>query len=272
MSQSSLLNTQKDLIAQLRSIKWANPTVISLLIANSVPLLGVLLLGWSTFAIVVIYWAENVIIGMINVLKMLICSPSQETLKLANTTLKQRNGNSELVQRLLERQSQGILVAHHASKAFFIPFFIFHYGLFCFGHGVFVFELLGGNMSFVSPFNFWSDAFERLREEKLLWAVGALAASHLFSFFVNFIYRGEFRRVTVPQLMFQPYGRIVILHIAILFGAILIQFFGSPIWMLVILVVGKTILDVGLHQTERAKNAINRRALGAPLIETEFAK
>ncbi len=237
--------------------RFWKPSVLSLIAANFVPLLGVLVLGWSTFAIVVVYWAENVIIGAINVLKMIVCSPSRETIELAETTSQQRLGNSKQVQELLEQQSPHLAALHHASKFFFIPFFIFHYGMFCFGHGVFVFELLGkGGAMFGGPLESWGYFWDRLREEKLLWAVGALAASHLFSFLTNFLYRGEYRRVTVPQLMFQPYGRIVILHIAIIFGAMLIQFLGSPVWMLVILVIGKTILDIGLHVAERERNSI----------------
>lgn len=233
------------------------PSVLTLIAANLIPLFGVLFLGWSTFAIVVIYWAENVIIGAINVLKMIVCSPTIEALQLANTSAKNLKGNSKQVRDLLEKGSKGLTVAHHGSKLFCIPFFIFHYGLFCFVHGVFIFELLGGGGAMFGGLteSGWY-FYERLRDENLLWAVAALAASHLFSFFANFIYLGEYTRITVLQLMFQPYARIVLLHVAILFGAFLIQLLGSPIWMLVILIAGKTLMDIGLHLAERGKNAV----------------
>jgi hypothetical protein len=244
-----------------------------LIAANLLPLIGVLFFGWSTFAIVVVYWAENVIIGVINVLKMLICSPSQETLRLAVMSPEQRDGNSQRVEESLTSQYQGIVSLHHASKFFFVPFFIFHYGIFCMGHGVFIFELIGGGGPMAAGlFDAFPLVWKRLADEGLLWAVGALAASHLFSFFVNFVYRGEFRQVTVPQLMFRPYGRIVILHVAILFGALLIQVLGSPVWMLVVLIVAKTILDVGLHLLEREKNAAKGRAEWPGQVGAEFAK
>lgn len=105
---------------------------------------------------------------------------------------------------------------------------------------------------------------DRLRAEGLAWAVVALAASHLFSFFTNFIGRGEFRNVTVPILMFQPYGRIVVMHVAILFGAFLIMAFGSPAWMLVILIIGKTIMDLGLHMLQRQEDSEQQESL--PII------
>lgn len=237
---------------KLSEINFSRPSVVVLLAANVIPLLGVLFLGWSTFAIVVLYWAENVIIGMINVLKMVVCSPTEDSINLANVAKKQRSDNSKQIRTLLEQQVSRLAVANHASKLFFIPFFIFHYGLFCFVHGVFVFTLLGNeSMPFGGPFESFSMFANRLRVEGLSWALVALAASHLFSFFSNYLGRGEYRRVTVLQLMLQPYGRIVVMHIAILFGAFLIMALGSPVWMLVMLILGKTVMDLGLHMIQR---------------------
>jgi hypothetical protein len=55
--------------------------------------------------------------------------------------------------------------------------------------------------------------------------------------------------------MFQPYGRIVVLHIAILLGAFAVLALGSNIGVLLILIVGKTALDLGFHVWERQYNA-----------------
>ena len=250
----------------INRIDFSKPSVLALIAANIIPLFGVLFLGWSTFAIVVIYWSENVIIGANNVLKMIVCSPNSEAIKLSLTTKDQLEGNSKLVQDMLTKQVAKMPGAHHASKVFFIPFFIVHYGIFCSVHGMFVFSLLGDKMHFGGPFDGATEMFDRLRQENLLWAVFALAASHLFSFFSNFIYGGEYQRVTVPQLMFQPYGRIVILHLAILFGAFLIMAFGSPVWMLVILMIGKTIMDIGLHLLQREQDAQEQQS--PPILTT----
>ena len=43
--------------------------------ANLIPLFGVLVWDWSTFEVVILYWLENVIIGAINILKMMTCLP-----------------------------------------------------------------------------------------------------------------------------------------------------------------------------------------------------
>ena len=51
--------------------------------------------------------------------------------------------------------------------------------------------------------------------------------------------------------MSRPYGRIVVLHVTVLFGAALIQWLGSPVSMLLLLIAAKTVLDLKLHKSER---------------------
>src|SRR6266702_4338397 len=48
-----------------------------LVLANTAPLIGVLLHHWTVFAVVLLYWSENVIVGAFNVLRMLIARPQQ---------------------------------------------------------------------------------------------------------------------------------------------------------------------------------------------------
>ena len=62
--------------------------------------------------------------------------------------------------------------------------------------------------------------------------VVALAASHLYSFFVNYIGHGEYRRTFVVWLMVQPYARVVVLHLAILFGGFIAMALGSNVGVL----------------------------------------
>ena len=46
--------------------------LLALVLANLIPLFGVLYLDWDVGSIVVLYWAENLIIGGYTVLKMLV--------------------------------------------------------------------------------------------------------------------------------------------------------------------------------------------------------
>jgi hypothetical protein len=50
--------------------------------------------------------------------------------------------------------------------------------------------------------------------------------------------------------MFAPYGRVIVLHLTILFGAFVAALLGAPIGVLIILVVLKTAFDLRLHLRE----------------------
>lgn len=80
--------------------------------------------------------------------------------------------------------------------------------------------------------------------KKFLLILLALAASHGISFFQGYIFQGGRFRTNPMSEMKAPYPRIVILHIAILFGAVLIQAIGSPLPFLILLILGKIILDL----------------------------
>ena len=176
---------------------------------------------------------RNVVIGLINVLKMICCG---------------------------SRESDGDDFPYkQGAKLFFVPFFTVHYGIFCLVHGVFVFALLGSNDGhFGGPLGNWDARFDMLRETGAIWGIACLTLSHLYSFLRNYLMGGEYRRVSLPDLMSQPYGRVVVLHLAILFGAFATMALGSPIWLLVILIVGKTALDLALHLREHQISSQNR--------------
>ena len=88
------------------------PLFISLLILlNAVPIYGVFHWDWKSFDLIFLYWLENLIIGMIMILRI-----------------------------LARRYSHPVELA----MPFFIaPFFSFHFGMFCYVHGTFVVSLFG---------------------------------------------------------------------------------------------------------------------------------
>jgi hypothetical protein len=171
-------------------------SVITLILVNLIPIFGVLFMGWQVFSILFLFWTENVIIGATNVIKMALAAPD-------------------------DKFSQ-------ASKIFMIPFFCVHYGIFTLVHGVFIIVLFGG---FYGPFDDVAslpEAWRVIFTPDLGWAVLALAASHVVSLITNYIGKGEYKKSSLGLLMGQPYGRVVILHLTIIFGGFLVSIFGSP--------------------------------------------
>jgi hypothetical protein len=120
--------------------------------------------------------------------------------------------------------------------------------MFTFVHGVFVMTLFGQDShGFPNP-------FQANLSLSMYLAFACLFISHGVSFGCNYFYKGERNRTNLGKLMGQPYARIVVLHIAILFGAFLTMALGSPVGILLILVLLKTVMDVKLHLRERRKN------------------
>lgn len=202
-----------------RRAPWSWISVWTLIASNLVPLYGVLAHGWAVFPIMLLFWLENVVIGALNVVRMLVArSPD----------------------------------APGGAKLFMIPFFTVHYGIFTLVHGIFVFVLFsGGAMDGpASPPALVEGVWDAVVTWNLEWGLLALTASHVVSFVTNFIGRGEYRRRSVGALMFAPYGRVVVLHLAILGGGFLAMSLGAPTSALVILILLKIVVDLGAHVIE----------------------
>jgi hypothetical protein len=191
-----------------------------LVAANLVPLAGVLAWNWSVFALIALFWMENVIVGVFFALRMLLADPRDPAL--------------------------------WAAKAFLVPFFCFHYGMFTAIHGLFVFGLFGGKAYDPHGLQVLEPAL-RVAQDLGLWLpLAALLASHGFSFLWNYLWRGEFRRAKLTELMARPYGRVVVLHMAIILGAIGTLALGSPLWALLVLLALKIGLDLKAHLKEHS--------------------
>lgn len=200
--------------------------VVALIVANLVPLIGVLAFGWSVWNILIVYWLENGIVGGFNVLKMAtaVGTTRPETLPPNNSGVA------------------------GMGKASLLPFFVIHYGLFWVVHGIFVFTL---------PFLFTGEpgSASGVNPGAILFAGIALAISHGVSFWWNFLHGGEYRRVSAAQLMFAPYGRLLVLHMTIILGAVAIGTTGAQSAAVAILVAIKIAIDLALHLAEHRRAA-----------------
>lgn len=202
--------------------RWDVSTA-ALVVANAVPIFGVLFLGWQVFPLMLLYWLENVVVGAFNVLRMLVADP----------------GNP----------------IRWAGKLFLIPFFCVHYGMFTFVHGVLVLAFFGPIKHASNVFELRAIVPEVIHETGIQFAVLAIVASHAVSFVTNYLQGGEYRNASLDQLMSQPYTRVVVLHLAILGGGFAMMALKSPMVGLLLLVALKTGIDIKAHRAERRKLA-----------------
>ncbi|PYO92186.1 MAG: hypothetical protein DMD62_13865 [Gemmatimonadetes bacterium] len=195
------------------------PSIVALILANAFPVFGVLFLGWTVFPLLLLYWLENVVVGAFNVLKMMLAHPGD--------------------------------AMYWAGKVFLIPFFIVHFGGFTYVHGMLLFAFFGPKP--IDPFGFLHALPAVIRANQLGWGVASLIASHGLSFFWNYLRNGEYQRASLQTLMGQPYGRVIVLHMTVLFGGWVVMLLGSPVGALIILIALKTAADVRGHTAERRR-------------------
>jgi hypothetical protein len=263
-------------------------SALALLIANAIPLIGVLFFGWSLLTILVLYWLENGIVGFWNILKINFAQgsllPSLPDMPAAAALSASLDPARAAALRTAWEQARQQRAAQAAQAALSGPgpiasvgrlglsiFFTIHYGLFWLVHGIFVFALPGfaggfgaGSATGLDGFGGQgcfdavgyaaecsSGAFGDVVWSSVLIGGAALFLSHGASFLFNYIGRGEYLTATPGGQMAAAYGRVVILHLTIIFGAFVIAILGTPIGALLVLVVLKTAFDLGLHLRER---------------------
>ena len=76
----------------------------------------------------------------------------------------------------------------------------------------------------------------------------ALVVSHGASFYANYLRSGRDRSASAGDSFGLPYPRAIVLHACIMGGGYLIASYGSTMALLTALVIGKTVVDLGLHQ------------------------
>jgi len=256
-SSSSLIDVVFGAPASQTSAGADRASLFSLLAANILPIIMAIMFGWDVGDVVIFYWWENLIIGLWVIPRLLMA-------KSNHTQLLKQPGESRFnASRAMPNNGM------QYEKILIIPFFCFHYFFFCFVHGIFVHTIArglfngttGASLPFdtstgdnwlgplvVIPFLYQllANSLQSLSTGGLV-AVAGLLISHGISFFRNFIGHGEYLKSHVMFEMFRPYPRIVVLHLGIIIGGIATMLFGSPLILVIILMIGKTLLDAKLH-------------------------
>lgn len=186
--------------------------VLIAVIGNLIPLYGVMFWGWEFFDIFYIYWAENVLIGGFVILRMLLAAAAFGLTTLLGTL-------------------------------FYVGFFSVHYGMFTFGHGMIMFDIFHKSGIDINETPEYLLGYLLERDYQMFYAIAGL----LFVVVVKSIqdvYKDREEARLPKAIMFSPYGRIIVLHVTIIFGGLLMEKLGAPIWALALLIILKTTYDV----------------------------
>lgn len=167
------------------------------LAAALLPLAGVLVFDWPVAAVIGIYWLDNLLVGAFHALKMFAAQGRMLDPKYEAGIRSQAQWS--------DAQKDALV---HNTKAFYyhvLPwFFLVHYGLFCAGHGAFIAFLFDG-------------AFGDFTSTLGLVLIVIMLVQHALDLRA---FRADATLVALPRalLMFQPYPRVIALHVALLVG------------------------------------------------------
>jgi len=201
-------------------VRWLN--LVFVLLINAVPVYGVLVVGWSATTVLVLYWLENLLTAVATCLRIAV-----------HRSWTQKRGHYRAGQLGVVRGKSavtgGTFLGEYAAAAF----------VFTLAHGVFVGFLalmLGANRPDDPRWQFSTAQFRFGAT-----AMAAFVAANLVTDLPSLPTRSfAWLRAYVQQRL----GRVLVLHLTIIFGMLAMALTESPFGLLYVLVGLKTLVDV----------------------------
>ena len=209
-----------DALAAPRPSK-APPVALALLI-NAVPLIGVRYFEWSAINVLVLYWFENLLIAACTVVRLVM--HRRWTRKRGYWRRSNRLGI-----KINDKPAEMGLIGEYATGAF----------AFTLAHGVFV-----GGIALLVHQNYPDQAMWQLSWDQVLRGAAAIAVFLGIELLVDLT---RIRGASFAALRDYAQGRmsrIVVLHLAIIFGMLAMAMSNSPMGVLYVLIALKTGSDL----------------------------
>lgn len=186
-----------------------------LIVANFLPILGVLFWDWSLFNIMFLYWLESAIIGFYSILKIIKTDGIRSIFSVFNFLL---------------------LFIPFMAIHFLIIFGILTYPIFI---GVSIKSFLAGNPELIHSFSI------------VLPALIVIVISHGISYYLNFIKKKEYLHIKRIENVGREFiNRLMVMQFVLLFGILLIIIFKTSNLLIIPLIVLKIGVDLRAHQRQ----------------------
>jgi Family of unknown function (DUF6498) len=195
------------------------PLVLIGLAVDLFPIYGVIAFGWNAVPLVMLYWMENIIAGVLTIPRIFISGATYGPLGVG-------------------------------LGAFMSVFFVFHYGLFCAVHGTFLMAFIAmsdGTIANQPPImmDVWAMfQFGLTSAPHIDYFIYAIIAFQVLVAIWEFGIKGEWKETNPMAEMFAPYGRIIVLHLAIFGGAFALFVLGQPMIGVLALILFRAVYGV----------------------------
>jgi hypothetical protein len=207
-----------------------NFPLISLIFANLVTMVLAVLGNWDLATVLFVYWMQSIIIGVFTVFALLTAGTATEN--YSNDGTNGEKGLLPVIQRI------GNAVARLGMTGFFIV----HYGIFHYAYYTLIVEAgIFGQVNFSDP--------------GIYISCGLFAINHFYSFIDHW---KEHIRGDGEDDFFEPYRRIIPMHLTIIIGSIVIvalqeNGISSTMPVLVFFLALKMLSDISAHVAKHSR-------------------
>jgi len=196
--------------------------VVLALLINAVPLIGVLYFEWSAINVLVLYWFENLMIGFCTLIRLVL--HRRWTRKRGYWRHSNRLGI-----QVNNKPAEMGLIGEYATGTFG----------FTLGHGIFV-----GAIAMIVHQNYPDQPMWQLSWEQVFRGAMAIAAFLGIELAIDLTRIRSASFAAIRDYAQARMGRIIVLHLAIIFGMMGMAWSGSPMAVLYVLIGLKTLADL----------------------------
>jgi hypothetical protein len=187
-------------------------SVTTMLVANAIPLYGVVALNWDGLVVIILYLIETAIIGLFHALRIFTFG----------SFLGFKGGRMP------------------RTSIFIAVFFLFHFFMFLFVQSAIFFSIIKTEITGLqSGFNVIEN-FALFFHDPYLVSIYAFLASQLAYTGREVLLTKEYTLLSAADYMFLPYLRIFVQQFVVIFGAMIFLAFNSVTALVVLFIVLKT--------------------------------
>lgn len=187
-------------------------SITTMLVANAIPLYGVLALQWDGLVVIILYLIETAIIGVFHALRIFFFG----------TFLGFKDGRMP------------------KTSIFVMIFFLFHFFMFLFVQSAIFFGFVRPEIpGLLSGFHVLHN-FGLFFHDPYLISIYAFIASQMAYTGREMLLSKEYATLSVSDYMFLPYLRIFVQQFVVIFGAMLFLAFNSVTALVILFIVLKT--------------------------------
>ena len=210
------------------SLRGLLASLVMVVLANLVPVVGVFWFGWDAFVVVLSYWLEGAVVGLFTLIKIIWALPGYNP--TPGTSVRYERKGKDV---------SGHFTATQMSKRAVVPAFVGVYGGLMLFYGLLLMMFLGGEPTVEKLTSRLSGV-----STGLLTVLVLMLISHAWTFYMEFVRGPEWVKSDPVFHFWRPFGRFVLLQLLVVIGGVVTLGLSLPRFYLVLFIFLKTCGDM----------------------------